>query len=256
MSGYQSSDQVRERYQAALGDSLGRAYYSIKNDYINTLVYWRLYRSLFGSAPEVVSLLNQTSGFFFGSIQAVLFEMILLRISRFSDRPAHGKIRSANLSLSRLAQDSPDAFRDELEAIFRECKDKCEAIVRQRNKKIAHLDFDVVALGEPIPGVSRRAVSEYLKVIGDFLYRFEFVTMRSHASFDVIVPGDDEIKFLRLLYYGSQCMAQVDGRPNVENAFQSEITEVCIKHKLPEFIGAIDRTISDDQDRINRLSDG
>ena len=82
-----------------MGNDLGNLFYELDNEFCRACLKWQEQEELF-STPENVALLNRTAPAFFGSLQRILFEDVLLQICRLTDPVKTGE--QENLSLERL----------------------------------------------------------------------------------------------------------------------------------------------------------
>jgi hypothetical protein len=80
-----SPEEVLEHYKLAMGPGLGPAFHRLWNDCVWLHLKWCEYRSVFGSSEARVDLLNTTARGFFGIVQDVLWQDVVLHICRFTD---------------------------------------------------------------------------------------------------------------------------------------------------------------------------
>ena len=165
MSGNLSSEQVEQQLVQAMGPDLGHVFHALSHEVAWLHAKWLEYRKLFAKSEERLDLLNSSAGFFFYTIQKVVWEDVLLHIARLLDPPKQGK--HANLSLRML----PDFLRDqEAEPAptlcwLLEVAEESAGFVRDwRDKHLAHRDLDY-AMGRaasPLAAVSRQQVEQAL----------------------------------------------------------------------------------------------
>jgi hypothetical protein len=84
MAIHRSSEEVLEHYVSDMGPNLGPVFHRLWNDCVWLHLKWREYRSVFGSSEERIELLNSAARGFFGIVQDVLWQDILLHICRFT----------------------------------------------------------------------------------------------------------------------------------------------------------------------------
>ncbi|MBE0411740.1 MAG: hypothetical protein IBX69_18590, partial [Anaerolineales bacterium] len=90
----------QEKYRQVLGPRLGPIYHGLFIEETWLTAKWLEYKKLFAVSPERIDLLNGTSSFFFGVVQEVLWNDILLHLTRITDPPkSAGK---QNLSIQQL----------------------------------------------------------------------------------------------------------------------------------------------------------
>ena len=108
---------------------------------------WSIYRQLYVSGPEIISLLKWSAGSFFGVVQHTLASEILLTICRLTDskQTGFGNRARDNLSLDRLAdcvdQGKFPGLRDEIQKRLTQSRPICGFARDVRNKLLAHSDL-------------------------------------------------------------------------------------------------------------------
>lgn len=193
MAGYRSPEQVREQVLHDMGPELGSIYYTLANEVSWLHEKWNQYRQLYAHSAERVTLLNQVAGHFFGIMQIVLFEDILLHLARLTDPPqSAGK---DNLSLQRLLKNIPDpAVAADVGALVDAALAACESARVWRNRRIAHRDLGLALAtsSDPLPGISRANVESALAAIRAVLNRLEAHFWNSETAYEhVITPGGE-----------------------------------------------------------------
>lgn len=139
------SEAVKREYQDKLGKEFGSVLYEIWNDWASGVVRLKEYRVLF-SDQETVKLLNAASGTFMWDIQQILWQDLLLHVTRLTDRAKVGG--RENLSVQALP---PFCEQVELQAEHPELHATVQALVTEavaaakrprdwRNRRISHTD--------------------------------------------------------------------------------------------------------------------
>jgi hypothetical protein len=128
------------------------------------------YVELFGTDVERIELLNRAAPNFFGIIQDVLFQDIMLHVARLTDRvESAGK---KNLTVRELPILVRPEIRGAIERLLEEAKSRTEFCRQWRNRQIAHNDR-ALALedkhAEPLPGASRQKLREALAALANVL---------------------------------------------------------------------------------------
>lgn len=129
-------------------------------------LYWHIWRKLFAVSAEQIDTLNQTAAGFFHVVQMGLRDLTFLSLSRLTDPLGTGK--QGNLSLHRLLPDDrsehESLFRDGLLQLIGEVCRRAESIRAWRNKKLAHLDYEmaVKSTRDSMPGISLEEIDETL----------------------------------------------------------------------------------------------
>jgi hypothetical protein len=127
-----------------------RSYEELSKEVTWLNLKWDCYVALYESKESRIDLTNEAAPEFFGTIQELLLESVLLNITRLCD-PASTCIRGElieNLTLDNLIESLNDvSFCSNINTLFYEVK-KSEAFARdQRRKIIAHRDKNQ-ALGQ------------------------------------------------------------------------------------------------------------
>jgi hypothetical protein len=143
-------------------------------DVVNLHVKWEQYRELYGTDAARVALLNRTAGGFFGVVERVLYDDVLLSVSRLADPEGSGQ--RCNLSFERLAK-AAAADRPPVGATLRNTLAALRGLLAPyedwRNKRIAHNDLRVAqatyAGGAGLSGPSRATVEDILAEVRRFM---------------------------------------------------------------------------------------
>lgn len=167
-----SMEEVREDYISSMGHELGPSFHELSRKLIELHVVWQQYRQLYGDEPEIVHLLNRTSGLFFKIVQDELWDSVLLGISRMTDPPQTGKRKNLTVqSLPVLIDDF--TLRSEIQALCDKALTSAAFAREHRHKRIAHQDHDYLSTRDlnPLNGVSRALVEEILAALRAVLNR-------------------------------------------------------------------------------------
>ncbi|MBP6446501.1 MAG: hypothetical protein KA341_06825 [Saprospiraceae bacterium] len=125
-----------------ISEDLNKALEALLNEILILHKRFEIYKDLFGTNEEYVSLLNKTSGTFFYLVQSGFMENIILSISRLSDPEEMNGYK--NLSLKGLISliDNENLINElNLQVKWYTTK-TTEFLKAWRSKKVAHLDFD------------------------------------------------------------------------------------------------------------------
>lgn len=158
MARYANAKELKAEILAAFPPGKGELFYQLYNDVSSLHFHWKNYRSLFGTSPERIDLLNWSAPTFFAFLDDILRDDIILRIARLTD-PAQTAGRD-NLSLARLIDElssyvEPD-FVEELEFKLEALRTYCEPIRQLGTRTLVHEDLAAALTyhPEPLPGVS------------------------------------------------------------------------------------------------------
>src|SRR6185312_5832000 len=150
-------------------------YEPLKNEAMLAHAEFQLWDELYATHPGRVEILNATAGGFFAMLSPILADNVIMRLSRLTDPAGTGKHR--NLTLRTLVPFIPGgspnacAFCRQLDALDK----ACGAMRVQRNKRMAHLDFDTatVSTTDPLPGVRVSELRHALVVLQEAMNIFE-----------------------------------------------------------------------------------
>ena len=147
------------------------------------LMKWDEYRIVFGSDEDVIETLNRAAPHFFGIVQAVILDDIVLHVMRLFDRK--GSAGKRRLSVRAMPDFVVAPFKVELERQIDQAESKCGSLRSLRHSRLAHRQLDLSNGGAALaPPVTRAEVSQALFECGEILYavsehygigRFEYV---------------------------------------------------------------------------------
>jgi len=149
---------------------------------------WINYRQLLAEGPEQVGLLNCVAPSFFGVIERVMRDDIVIGLSRLTDRKRVAA--KDTLTLSRLIHELHPAddrtLAIQLRGRLKEINAKIKDIRTHRNQRVAHLDLvaAIPAVSVVSLGFSRQTISEVLTMIGDFLNCLQVYFGNTPTGFD------------------------------------------------------------------------
>ncbi|MEB2187689.1 hypothetical protein VDS18_17610 [Xanthomonas campestris pv. campestris] len=135
-------------------------------DLLYLSVKWHEYRVLYGDERSV-DLLNRTAGHLFKVVQDVLWDDILLHITRLvSPEKSMGKSNLTLLALPALIDD-PELSCQILQAVEK-CKSTCAFTVSHRNKRLAHHDLAMALSNseKDLDGISRSQIDSVIDEMG------------------------------------------------------------------------------------------
>lgn len=149
---------------------------------------WALYRQLFMEDPSRVETLNRRTGYVFHMFQRMLIDTVLLDLAKLLDRAETAGRQ--NLSLERaidkvahnLDGEKINALRTSLDQI----KQKHQAIMTERHKRIAHTDEQVALGAAHLPKLTLNLVDDAVTDIVNLYNRILRAYDDSHAHFDTI----------------------------------------------------------------------
>jgi len=136
---YLNGDDTLMRYKERMGDELGELYNAIRSVAVSLQVKYQKYESLFGSEKSVEAL-NKFAPGFFCYIQEILFDDLILHISKMFDDHGKGdrKVLCFNCLLEKITEEE---LKKPLSQILAQCNEKRIFAKTRRNKYIAHNDY-------------------------------------------------------------------------------------------------------------------
>lgn len=167
----ESSEQTRQKYVTTLGEPLGELIYALETEFYWLQYKWQEYVVLFGSRESRIDLMNRAAPSFFQHLQDVLWDDILLHLSRLTDGPT-GKRKRRNLSFVALPPLVKGKPRQEVTSLVARAVKATEFATDWRNRRLAHYDLRV-ALEQPTTPLlpaSRLAIKEALEALHAVLH--------------------------------------------------------------------------------------
>jgi hypothetical protein len=165
---------------------------------------WLNYRQLYAE-KETVDLLNTAAPAFARINQDALLDGVLLHLSRLTDPPSSGKGRD-NLVLDRLkplAKASGDPkLVAELDSALAKVKTTCSDLREHRNKRIAHLDYNVALETAKLPGFSRQSIGDALKAVRDAMNAINMHFRHGPTMYEAVSMQGDGTSLLACLRDG------------------------------------------------------
>lgn len=121
-----------------LGNEYGTAFCHCKQELWRIAESWDRYEALF-CTTERVEILNASGGHFWGSVQSILFDHVLLGICRLTDK--HDMRSGKNVSVEMLGKLDTKQHNKRLHQRISQAKKKCSFARSWRDKRIAHNDY-------------------------------------------------------------------------------------------------------------------
>lgn len=158
-------ESPREMYERELGPEFGRVYFELWRSWSSAVVRRDEYKALYGN-PDNVDLLNKFAGHFFGVLYIVLWDDLLLCITRLTDPAKTGT--KDNLSIAQLAGYCEDPeLRKEVEYGVEKAQAAAAFARDWRNRRISHTDLDYALEAErdPLADANFKKVSAALDAV-------------------------------------------------------------------------------------------
>jgi hypothetical protein len=174
MSRYMNAEEVKQERLQGMGPELGEFYSLLADECQILFLEWVEYKTLFGTSPERIELLNETASHFFGRLQNALWEMILLRMARLLDPPNSGTSKE-NVTLRKLPDIVNPALKSKIDRLVGVARSHCAFTQEWRNRYIAHRDLRIAQdeSGTLLPSASRSKVDVALDAIAVVLNAIE-----------------------------------------------------------------------------------
>lgn len=195
MKRHQTADEVKEEILAAFPEGTGELFYELWTNIAHLHLNWKNYRSLFGTSPERIELLNWTASSFFGLLDGILRHDVMLAIARLTDPPQSVGKDNASLAclIDMLTPFIDGALANELQSELKDFQSRCEPVRQIRNRILAHYDL-ATALKyhpDPLPGISRAYIEEVLEKIRKLLGDIEEHFRGSRTSHQYVISAND-----------------------------------------------------------------
>ena len=199
-----SEDEIRRQCIEAMGHELGNMYRDLNNHLLDILLSWRQYEQLFAVDEETVELLNDSAPAFFGVVQSLLWDSVMLGISRLTDRPeSFGNKTLSIQALSGLIDD--ERVRGKVDTAVAKALSESTFARTHRNKRIAHNDLVHVQdrAGNALPVASREKIRVGLKSIITVLEILNGHYRESTMLYDDMISDGGAVRLVSLLRDGA-----------------------------------------------------
>ena len=184
-----TEDEIRAAKVAAMGPELGELHYLLWHDLTWLHFEWRQFVELFGIEDLRFQIMNESAPRFFWSLERVLWQDILLALSRLADPAATSG--QQNLTFRRLLSALPAAGpRNELVTALDEFESKVGFARNWRHSRFAHRNLNHAAEPDahPLAHASRSQVIAALQAATEVMnlieLQYQDATTRYEASFD------------------------------------------------------------------------
>ena len=163
----ETSETVRQRYQAKLGTEFGAAFHGLEIDWTWALMRVNEFRNLFNRAEDVALLNAITGGGFTWDIQHILWDDLLLRVCRLTDPcKSAGKHNLTVRRLPSFCKEKEPALCEEVQRRVDTAVEKAEFARDWRNRRISHTDWEKTMLqSEPLAPASLQQVASVLDAV-------------------------------------------------------------------------------------------
>jgi hypothetical protein len=142
-----ADDRLKQQCIARMGQTLGEIFDELCREVDMLHLKFNQFEALYTN-ENTVQLLNKSSSEFFSLIQTVLWKDIVLHIARLTDKRSKG-----NLTVDTLVKMLDKQTRSFLHGIIETVKQASRFAHDLRNKRLAHLDFEIATnhSAQPLP---------------------------------------------------------------------------------------------------------
>lgn len=174
-------------YKKVMGEDLGLTFHHLLQETWHLGSVWDQHETLFENR-ERIALLNASGGSFFGNVQNIFFNHVILGICRLTDPPKTG--RKENLTIQRLPLLVRDTCKRNVEKGVTRAISASQFGRDWRNRLIAHSDLGrYTQVSQPLEKATRLGVTAAIVAIHDVL-RIVSLEYRD-SDLALIEIGDD-----------------------------------------------------------------
>jgi len=159
-----TAEEVRARCIAAMPDPLGALYFELRNQLVWLHLKWSSFCDLFAKDRTTIDLLNEAAPDFFGNLQRMMWEDVLMHLCRLTD-----PVKSAGkdtLTVQRISELVPEQqLSEKVAAYAANARERTQFARDWRNRRLAHRELPPLN-GEthtPLARASRQHVEDALK---------------------------------------------------------------------------------------------
>ncbi|MFO7905999.1 MAG: hypothetical protein ACQESR_28900 [Planctomycetota bacterium] len=166
MAETQTAEEIRAECVAAMPDPLGERYFALRNQLAWLHLKWINFRGLFADTQETIDLLNETAPDFFGNLQRMMWEDMILHLCRLTD-PAKSAGKDT-LTVRRIGELIPDQqLKERVVSHAEKANNKTQFARNLRNRRLAHRELPPLAGETPVPlaHASRQDVEDALAAL-------------------------------------------------------------------------------------------
>jgi len=175
----------------------------IHEEVVQLFYRWKIFRQLFDSGEENVSLLNQSGSNVFALLQGLIIENAFLTLCRLTDPEMTGSFENLSIRniLRKMAATLKDENRGDLSGKLARLEAATEKIRSHRNKRITHLDLKHAIKAEPLPAVEYGDLEDALGILECIMRDLHRVLWNADTRYrePTIAYGCDGDHLLRVL---------------------------------------------------------
>jgi hypothetical protein len=183
-----------------MGPELGAQFSELWQRVVRVHVYWGEFIEMFGTKEARLDLMNESAPAFFHMLRSELSDMILLQLSRITDKPVVAGHKTLTIrNLPSLITD--DTARFAVSALVDAALAKTETCRTHRNMLIAHDNLHLALQDKKaklVSALTKREIDEALKAIAEVMRSVSLHLCDSDVIFDT---GNPRVHgFVELLY--------------------------------------------------------
>ena len=200
------SDKVKQEYVDKLGEEFGAVFHGLWNDWAWGVMRTQEFRVLFNNAEDVELLNAISGGGFLWDIQHILWDDLILRVTRLTD-PSHTGHKN-NLTVRMLPDFCTDlALCDEVRRRVDNAVDAAGFARDWRNRRISHRDLTqaLTPNAKPLAPANLPQLATALDTVHAVLNVISLKLLDQEISNDVIIPPRGDA----LLYHRRQLVEAV-----------------------------------------------
>jgi hypothetical protein len=199
-----TGDEMKQRNIVAMGETLGRQYTALFQEFASLNLYWKEFIELFGTNDKRIARMNQSAPGFFQMLQEQQFETNMSHLARLTD--SSKSVGKANLTVRTLPELVADpGLKAELDKHVEDIKQKTEFCRDWRNRRFAHRDLLLAiqdSRAKPLEPATKEKIVAALKAISGILNVMERFYHRGGCDFECIAAHNGANTLLYLLGFG------------------------------------------------------
>ncbi len=224
-----TAEEIKNDMIQKLGTDFGSLFNSLYNEITWLTFRWIEFVELYGTKETRLELMNRSAPFLFFTIQKVLWENLLLGISRITDPPiSMGKRNMTLTAIPTFLTD--DNFKKEIENDLKELMVESMFCRDWRNRWIAHLDYELATdrdNAKPLETGTRKKLKIAIKRIHSIYNKVEFEYLETTTGFEYLKSDRGAISLLYRIEDGLRFDKEVHERKLrgewIDNKFQSKV---------------------------------
>jgi hypothetical protein len=216
-----TAEELKQYRINVMGNDLGLLFDSLYNEIVWIHYRWIEYHELFGEKETRIDIMNKTAPFFFFMIQKVLWEDLLLGVSRITDKEkVAGRRNVTILAIPNYLNDVK--FKVEVENKIQEIIKESDFCRDWRNRRISHKDHGLSIDNEnttPLKPSSRLKFKNVLEKIHELVHLIEKRYFNSETGFKYLTSDRGSVHLLQFLedglnYNNDRLEQRKRGQPN------------------------------------------